>query len=110
MLPLTVAVYVCLFPLIFFYLSSLPVAHLNDALRRRLVVMGDSARVYGEITETPHRSLTCSVYSYRHIGPRFEVSSERQLEIAAFTNPQPRVECFTNRVIGREGEGRGGVW
>ena len=33
------------------YLSSLPVAHLSDAPRRRLVVTGDSARIQDEITE-----------------------------------------------------------
>ena len=33
------------------YLSSLPVAHLSDAPRRRLVVTGDSARIQDESTE-----------------------------------------------------------
>ena len=33
------------------HLSSLPVAHLSDAPRRRLVVTGDSARIQDEITE-----------------------------------------------------------
>ena len=33
------------------YLSSLPVAHLSDAPRRRLVVTRDSARIQDEITE-----------------------------------------------------------
>ena len=33
------------------YLSSLPVAHLSNAPRRRLVVTGDSARIQDEITE-----------------------------------------------------------
>ena len=37
--------------IIFVYLSLLPVAHLSDAPRRRLVVMGDSARIQDEITE-----------------------------------------------------------
>ena len=37
--------------IIFVYLSSLPVAHLSDAPRRRLVVMGDSARIQDETTE-----------------------------------------------------------
>ena len=35
-----------------FRLSSLPVAHLSDALRRRLVVTGDSARIQYETTES----------------------------------------------------------
>ena len=43
---------------IFIYLLLLPVAHLSNAPRRQLVVMGDSARVQ-------HK-------------PRFNVSSERQ--------------------------------
>ena len=34
---------------IFVYLSSLPVAHLSDAPRRRLVVTGDSARIQKEL-------------------------------------------------------------
>ena len=33
------------------YLSSLPVAHLSDAARRRLVVTGDSARIQDETIE-----------------------------------------------------------
>ena len=33
------------------YLSSLPVAHLSDSPRRRLVVTGDSARIQDETTE-----------------------------------------------------------
>ena len=37
---------------IFVYLSSLPVAHLSDAPRRRLVVTGDSARIRDETTES----------------------------------------------------------
>ena len=37
--------------IIFVYLSSLPVAHLSDAPRRRLVVTGDSARIQDETTE-----------------------------------------------------------
>ena len=37
--------------IISFYLSSLPVAHLSDAPRRRLVVTGDSARIQDETTE-----------------------------------------------------------
>ena len=35
----------------FVYLSSLPVAHLSDGPRRRLVVTGDSARIQDETTE-----------------------------------------------------------
>ena len=34
------------------YLSSLPVAHLSDAPRRRLVVTGGSARIQNETTES----------------------------------------------------------
>ena len=37
--------------IIFVYLSSLPVAHLSDAPRRRLIVKGDSARIQDETTE-----------------------------------------------------------
>ena len=35
----------------YFRLSSLPVAHLSDAPRRRLVVTGDSARIQDKTTE-----------------------------------------------------------
>ena len=45
---------------IFIYLPSLPVAHLSDAPRRRLVVTGDCARIQDE---TKYGSLTCSAYS-----------------------------------------------
>ena len=38
--------------MIFVYLSSLPVAHLSDTPRRRLVVTGDSARIQDETTES----------------------------------------------------------
>ena len=34
------------------YLSSLPVAHLSDAPRRRLVVTGDSTRIQDKTTES----------------------------------------------------------
>ena len=33
------------------YLSSIPVAHLSDICRRKLVVTGDSARIQDETTE-----------------------------------------------------------
>ena len=36
---------------IFVFLSSLPVGHLSDAPRRRLVVTGNSARIQDETTE-----------------------------------------------------------
>ena len=39
------------FLVIFVYLLSLPVAHLSDAPRRRLIVTGDSARIQDEATE-----------------------------------------------------------
>ena len=38
--------------IIFVYLSSLPVAHLSNAPRRRLVVMGDSATIQDKTTES----------------------------------------------------------
>ena len=37
--------------IIFVYLSLLPVAHLSDASRRRLVVTGDSEKIQDETTE-----------------------------------------------------------
>ena len=38
--------------IVFVYLLSLPVAHLNDAPVRRLVVTGDSARIQDETSES----------------------------------------------------------
>ena len=37
--------------IIFVYSSSLPVAYMSDAPRRRLVVTGDSAKIQDETTE-----------------------------------------------------------
>ena len=37
---------------LFVYISSLPVAHLRETPRRRLVVTGDSARIQDETTES----------------------------------------------------------
>ena len=45
------------------YLSSLPVAHLSDAPRRRLVVTGDSARYRTKLLRILPGTLTCSAYS-----------------------------------------------
>ena len=45
------------------YLSSLPVAHLSDDPRRRLVNTGDSTRIQDKLLRIPPGSLTCSVYS-----------------------------------------------
>ena len=41
-----------IFFIISVYLSSLPVAHLSDVPRRRLVVTGESARIQDETTES----------------------------------------------------------
>ena len=38
--------------IIFVYLMSQPVAHLSDAPRRRLVVIGNSARIQNETNES----------------------------------------------------------
>ena len=74
-------------------LSSLPVAHLSDALRRRLVVTGDSARIQDETTEHSVWFFSVLGVEHRHTGPRFNVSSERLLIIfswpAGDSNPQP---------------------
>ena len=45
-----------------FFLSSLPVAHLCNVPRRRLVMTVDSARIQDETTESSG-SLTCSLCS-----------------------------------------------
>ena len=64
----------CLF--ISVYLSSLPVAHLSDAPRRRLVVTGYSARIQDETTESSAHFFNVLGVQHRHTGPRFKVSSE----------------------------------
>ena len=77
------------------YLLSLPVAHLSDAPRKRLVVTGDSARIKDKITENSAWFFDVLGVLHRHAGRRFNVSSERQLIIfswpAGDSNPQPVV-------------------
>ena len=63
------------------YLSSLPVAHLSDDPRRRLVVTGNSARIQDETTESSTWFFNVLGVKHRHTGPRFNVSSERLLVI-----------------------------
>ena len=69
------------------YLSSLPVVHLSDAPRRRLVVTGYSARIQDKTTERPTWLFNVLGVLHRHTGPRFKVSSDRQLVIVRLTNP-----------------------
>ena len=71
------------------YLSSLPVVHLSDAPRRRIVVTGDSARIQDETTELLR--IPPGV-QHRHTGPRFSVSSETQLIILV---GQPEIRTHT---------------
>ena len=66
---------------IFVYLSSLPVAHLSDASRRRLVVTGDSARIQDETAENSALFFNVLGVGHRNTGPRFNISSERLLII-----------------------------
>ena len=61
------------------YLPLLPVAHLSDAPRRRLVITEDSARIQDETTENSIWFFNVLGVKHRHMGPRFNVSSERQL-------------------------------
>ena len=63
------------------YLSSLPVAHLSDAPRRRLVVTGDNARSQDETTESLAWFLNVLSVSHRHMWPQFNVSSKKLLKI-----------------------------
>ena len=70
----------------FIYLSSPPVAHLSDAPRRRLGY-GDSARIGDETTESSAWFFKLLSVLHRHMGPRFKVSSERQLIIVRLTSP-----------------------
>ena len=50
----------------FVYLSSLPVAHLSDTPRRRLVVKGDSARIQDDTTENSAWFFKVLGVSHRH--------------------------------------------
>ena len=75
----------CLFTSV--YLSSLPVAHLIDAHRRRLVVTGYSARVQNETNESSTWFFNVLGVLHRHMGTRLKVSSERQLVIVRLTSP-----------------------
>ena len=68
-----------------FILSSLPVAHLRDAPRRRLVT-GHSARTQDKTTERPAWFFNVLGVSHRHTGPRFNGSSERQLAFVRLTS------------------------
>ena len=78
------------------YLLLLPVAHLSDAPRRRLVVTGDSARIQNETTESSAWFFKVLGVSYSHMGPRFKVSSERQLIFVRLTSPgiEPTTSSF----------------
>ena len=86
----------CLYMYISVYLSSIPVANLRDAPRRRLVVTGDSARIQDETTENSACFFNGLGVQHRHTGTRFKVSSEGQSVIVKLTsgrqsNPQPQV-------------------
>ena len=74
--------------IVFVYLSSVPVAHLSDTARRRLVVTGDCARIQDETTESSAWFFNVLGVKRRHMGPRFKVSSERQLRIVRLTGPE----------------------
>ena len=67
---------ICLFVSIYHWL--LPVAHLSDAPRRWLVVMGDSSRIQDKTTEI-------STWFF-NMGPWFKASSKRQLVIVRLTS------------------------
>ena len=82
--------------IIFVYISSLPVAHLSDVPRRRLVVTGDSARIQDETTENSAWFFSVLGVQHRLSGPRFKVSFERQLIIFRLTSPgiEPTTSSF----------------
>ena len=80
------------------YLSSLPVAHLSDVPRRRIVVTGDIARIQDE---TPQSSAWfCNMLGIKRgqVGPRFRVSSERQLTLSQ-TSPCFYVSVFSTGLL-----------
>ena len=82
--------------LISVYLSSLPVTHLSDGPRRRLVVTGNSARIQDETTESSAWVFNMLSVKHRHTGPRFNVSSEKQLVTVRLTSPgiEPTTASF----------------
>ena len=57
------------------YLSTLPVAHLSNAPRRRLVVAGDSASIQDGTTKNSAWFFNVLGEYHRHTGPRFNVTS-----------------------------------
>ena len=82
--------------IILVYLSSLLVAHLSDAPRQWLVVTGDSARIQDETSESSAWFYNVLGVWHRHTGPRFKVSSERQLITVRLTSPgiEPTTSSF----------------
>ena len=66
-------------PVINIYLLSLPVAHLSDPPKRRLVLTGDRVRIQDETTESSNWFFNVLGVQHCHTGPRFKVSSEKQL-------------------------------
>ena len=83
---------ICLFVSV--YSTSLPVAHLSDAPRKRLAVTGDIARIQDETNENSVWFFNVLDVKHIHKGPRFKVSSERQVIIgcpARESNPQTLV-------------------
>ena len=93
LIPLTSEKGYCL--VVSVYLSSLPVAHLSNTPKTRLLVTGDSARIQGKTTESSAWFFSMLGVYHRHTGPRFKVSSERLLVILegqhGDSNPQPVV-------------------
>ena len=75
------------------YLSSLPVAHMRDVPKRRLVVNGDSARIQDETTQSSAWFFYVLCVYHRHTGPQFNVSSERQLEIFSWPAGDSDLTC-----------------
>ena len=67
------------------YLSSLPVAHLSDTRRIRLVVTWDTARIQDETTEGSAWFFNMLGVYHCHKGPQFNVSSERLIVILSWS-------------------------
>ena len=76
---------ICLFVSV--YSTSLPVAHLSDAPRKRLVVTGDISRIQDETNENSVWFFNVLDVKHFHKGHRFKVSSERQVIIVRLPSP-----------------------
>ena len=73
--------------------SLLPVPYLSDAPRRRSIITGDSARIQDGTTENSVWFFNVLGVQHRHMGPQFNISSERLLVIFKLAGWGPETLC-----------------